>query len=164
MGWRRFRSFSTAAAPPFVALVWVFLERPLLPTKTPAFGGWFSLDSLVRIVSYQWLTRDFRQKFFPALCRRERAVETAARRSGMRKGRIGHQASLLQFLIFCKRLPSRRRPKANRSRVFRRGAESAPLRRKRRGGSTGHRVHYASVTYAELGMNASCPYRLWLGP
>jgi hypothetical protein len=69
----------------------------------------------------------FARSFFLALLSPGRAVETATPRFGMRKGRIAHAASLLQFLIFCKRLPPRRRPKANRSRVFRRGVESAPL-------------------------------------
>jgi hypothetical protein len=34
------------------------------------------------------------------------AVETARPRFGMAKGRIAHRASLTQFLIFCKTLPT----------------------------------------------------------
>jgi hypothetical protein len=33
--------------------------------KTAAYEGWISLDSLVRIETYQWVTRDFPGKSFP---------------------------------------------------------------------------------------------------
>ncbi len=51
---------------------------PAVSLRNPPFGGigfpWISLDSLVRIVTYQWVTRDFpRRKFlvpFPSASRR----------------------------------------------------------------------------------------------
>jgi hypothetical protein len=50
-----------------VGPVWVFFVRTFFALETPDFGvgkAWISLDSLVRIVTYQWVTRDFRLKFF----------------------------------------------------------------------------------------------------
>jgi hypothetical protein len=109
-------------ATPFVNPVWVFLKRRLFAAKTLDFGGWICLDFLG--FSRQDLDLSMGYTRFPAdnfssrFWRRETAVETAAPRFGMRKGRIVHGASLLQFLIFCKRLPlgsfpsDRLRPKA----------------------------------------------------
>src|SRR3984957_18039397 len=48
--------------------IWVFLALAVLRRK-PLFEAiglsWISLDSLVRIETFQWVTRDFREKFFP---------------------------------------------------------------------------------------------------
>jgi hypothetical protein len=61
------------------------------------------------------------ENFCSRFCGRETTVETAGPRFGMRKGRIVHGASLLEFLIFCKKLPpepfpsGRLKPKANHS-------------------------------------------------
>jgi hypothetical protein len=47
--------------------VWVFLDRGRFALKTSIFGvgfSWISLDSLVRIESFQWVTLDFRDKNF----------------------------------------------------------------------------------------------------
>jgi hypothetical protein len=67
-GWSRFGSFSAAGATLFVDSVWVFLVRAVSLRKPPIMRvgfPWISLDSLVRIETYQWVTRDFQQKFFP---------------------------------------------------------------------------------------------------
>ena len=66
-GWPRFGSVSTAGARGFVRPVWVFLKRPV-SRLNPLFQAigfpWICLDSLVRIVTYQWVTRDFRSLKF----------------------------------------------------------------------------------------------------
>ena len=81
---------------PFVDPIWVFLERARFAAKTLDFGVgflWISLDLLVRIETYQWVTRDLRRRFFfLVLLSRERAVETAVRRLGMRRGWNAHGA------------------------------------------------------------------------
>ena len=82
--------------PPAVSL----LKPPILGVGFP----WISLDSLVQIGTFQWVTRNNREEFFHPLFRRERAVETASPRFGMAKGRLAHGASLTEFLIFCKTL------------------------------------------------------------
>jgi hypothetical protein len=57
--------------------------------------AWISFDSLVKIEYYQWVARDFRSKKF-----REHFLPTRQNRGigshnfGLRKGRIGHRASL----------------------------------------------------------------------
>jgi hypothetical protein len=97
------------SASPFVQIilanydrsVWVFLKRAVLPLKSKfqAIGlSWISLDSLVRIETYQWVTADFRENNFsrgpsPALAGKRRA-------EAMRKRRIFHDSSLVQFLFF----------------------------------------------------------------
>jgi hypothetical protein len=64
------------------------------------------LDSLVRIETYQWVTRIFRAKKIRA------AFSSAKRRDGrqdswaFREGRIAHAPSLTSFLFFCNKLPS----------------------------------------------------------
>jgi hypothetical protein len=82
----------------------VSLRRPLLMSLGLS---WISLDSLVRIETFQWVTRleagkTFSQPFFPGVeaPQREPAVEA------MRKRRIGHGASLTRLLIFCNGLSS----------------------------------------------------------
>jgi hypothetical protein len=68
LGWSRFGSFSAAAAtlsPPDP--IWVFLDRRLFLGKPPILGvgkAWISLDSLVRIETYQWVTRISPESFF----------------------------------------------------------------------------------------------------
>ena len=60
--------------------VWIFLAQGRLTAKTLVYGGsktWISLDSLVRVVTYQLVTRIFREKKFsspfPAAAAPERA-------------------------------------------------------------------------------------------
>ena len=109
-GWSRFGSFSAAGrdvgpVDPF----WVFLalaislRRPLLMSVGLS---WISLDSLVRIYTFQWLTRLLAERIFPSPC----PAAPRRRNGSLRKGRIVHGASLTCFLIFCKRLPPARRP------------------------------------------------------
>jgi hypothetical protein len=50
------------------------------------------------------------KSFSSRLCCREGAGGTASPRFGMAKERIAHGASLVQFLIFCKKLPARAIP------------------------------------------------------
>jgi hypothetical protein len=48
--------------------IWVFLARRLFLGKPTILGigkAWISLDSLVRIETYQWVTRLFPEIFFP---------------------------------------------------------------------------------------------------
>jgi hypothetical protein len=47
--------------------IWVFLAHPVSLRKPPLTGvgnPWISLDSLVRIVTFQWVTREKRRTFF----------------------------------------------------------------------------------------------------
>jgi hypothetical protein len=87
--------------------VWIFLARAVSLRK-PRFKGvglpWISLDSLVRIETYQWVTRDFVNKFFLSLFPVSRIAETGARGRGMRKRRIAHQANLNQVPLFRKKM------------------------------------------------------------
>jgi hypothetical protein len=68
---------------------------------------WISLDSLVRIETYQWVVRDFPRRFFrePFLAREapERDPAVEAIRNGLR---LFMGASLLQFLIVSNQLSS----------------------------------------------------------
>jgi hypothetical protein len=48
--------------------VWVFSGSRRFAAKTPEYElgfPWISLESLVRIETYQWVTRDFQKKNFP---------------------------------------------------------------------------------------------------
>jgi hypothetical protein len=57
----------TAGARPFVDPVWVFLAPSRLATRTKVFAigfPWISLDFLVRIDIYQWVTRDSQERIF----------------------------------------------------------------------------------------------------
>jgi hypothetical protein len=79
----------------------------VLLRKPQVFGvvfPWISLDSLVRIETYQWVTRKNLRKIFPRAFVVAKDPSTAAHDLGMAKGRIAHGASLTKFLIFCKRL------------------------------------------------------------
>jgi Multicopper oxidase len=52
----------------FRIFVWVFLAVAVSLQKTPIMRvgfSWISLDSLVRIQTYQWVTKDFPRKIFP---------------------------------------------------------------------------------------------------
>jgi transposase-like protein len=63
--------------------------------------AWISLDSLVRIVTYQWVIRDKRAKnVLVASCMGLRSAETEITVEAIRKRRIVHGASLALFLIF----------------------------------------------------------------
>jgi hypothetical protein len=96
-GWSRFGSFSTAGATPFVDPVWVFLVRTVSLRKPPIMRvgfPWISLDSLVRIETLQWVTRDFQQKFFRALLSSRKGCRNGAPRFGMRKRWIVHGGDL----------------------------------------------------------------------
>ena len=44
---------------------WIFLGSGHFAAKRPDPGGWISLDSLVRIETYQWVKREKRRKNFP---------------------------------------------------------------------------------------------------
>jgi hypothetical protein len=89
--------------------------------EDPAHEGWISLDSLVRIETFQGLRSLKRGICFSALFRGVTSAGKGAAVEAMRKHRIVHGASLTQFLIFCKRLSSepfpfgRLNPKAARS-------------------------------------------------
>jgi hypothetical protein len=72
--------------------VWVFLGRPHSVRK-PLFMRvgfpWISLDSLVRIETYQWVARDFPRKFFRKPCLGARS------RNGLLRSRPFGRAELL---------------------------------------------------------------------
>jgi hypothetical protein len=110
-GWTRFGSFSAAGrdigpVDPF-GFSWplaVSLRKP--PLMAVGFS-WISLDSLVRIETFQRVTRleaekSFSSRFFHGV----RSAPTGACALGIRKRRLVHGASLPQFLIFCNRLSS----------------------------------------------------------
>jgi hypothetical protein len=86
-----------------------FLETSRFRRETQAFGGWFSLDFLgfsrSNLDLSMGYTKFSTENFCSRFCGRETTVETAGPRFGMRKGRVVHGASLLEFLIFCKQLP-----------------------------------------------------------
>jgi hypothetical protein len=77
--------------------------------------GWISLDSLVRIETFQWVARhEARKLFLGAL----RAVSSAGMVAGRPRflacgrRRIVHGASLTRFLILCNKLSSEPFPSA----------------------------------------------------
>jgi hypothetical protein len=89
--------------------VWIFLARGCFALKTQiqeVVFPWISLDSLVRIETYQWVTRDFRRKIFRGpfapLAFEAAGWKTAS--AAMRKCRRLHRASVTWILIFCKGL------------------------------------------------------------
>ena len=90
--------------------VWIFFAPGRFAAKTAAHEGWISwisLDSLVQIETYQWVTRFLAGRIFRALfpgVERRRNGEPAV--EAMWNRRIVHGASLTWFLIFCKRLSS----------------------------------------------------------
>src|SRR6185437_133328 len=69
---------------------------------------WISLDSLVRIVTYQWVTRDKRDKIFSRGFSALLGLHVGGKSPpGIDNGRFGHSASLAQFVIFCNQLRPR---------------------------------------------------------
>jgi hypothetical protein len=68
-GWNRFGSFSVAGCPfSLIDPILVFLERRRFAAKPPIMRvgfPWISLDSLVRIETFQWVTRIKAETFFP---------------------------------------------------------------------------------------------------
>ena len=109
LAWRRFGSFSAAGralgpvAPfGFSWLAALSLRRP--PLMSLGFS-WISLDSLVRIETYQWVTRHKAEKLFSrASCLAFERRWDGARGLGMWKGRIAHGASLTEVRISRKKL------------------------------------------------------------
>jgi hypothetical protein len=88
-----------------------FLGTSRFAAKTPDYEGWIPLDFLG--LSRQNLdlsmgyTRFSVVVVFPSrFCRLETAVEAAAPRFGMRKGRTVHGASLALFPIFSNKMPA----------------------------------------------------------
>jgi hypothetical protein len=74
-------------------------KPPLMRVGFP----WISLDSLVRIETYQWVTRKKRRKFFPLAfpsCTSRAGTEPAVLAYG--SAGVGHGRKLSQFLLFCK--------------------------------------------------------------
>jgi hypothetical protein len=67
---------------------------------------WISLDSLVRNETYQWVTLDFRWKFFLGASRPFEAPDLAACARCAAEGHDVHGASLIVFLFFCNQLPA----------------------------------------------------------
>jgi hypothetical protein len=95
------------AGRPFPGSVWIFLDRrnfaPESP-KTRVGFPWISLDSLVRIETFQWVTRyTLRKKFRAPLALRQRGG-TGAGVLTMQKRSVFHRASLTRFLLFCNQL------------------------------------------------------------
>ncbi len=71
-----------------------FLERASFAAKILGLGVgkvWISLDSLVRIGTFQWVTRDIRRNIFPDAFPAGIGVRSGF---GVRKGEVGHMASL----------------------------------------------------------------------
>jgi hypothetical protein len=67
---------------------------------------WISLDSLVRIEPFQWVTRLFRKKKILSPLFAAEAPERGARPLLIQTADIAHPASLALVLIFCNRLLS----------------------------------------------------------
>ena len=86
----------------FAWAVVVWLRKP---PQTGVGFPWISLDSLVRNETYQWVTRETRRKIF-AVAFSLQASRAGMAAQGLACGRAGSRirASLIQFLIFCKRL------------------------------------------------------------
>jgi hypothetical protein len=69
-------------------------------------GGWISLDSLVRIETFQWVTRKQSRILFLGARGGLGGDATDAGGPDMRQGKNVHKPSLIWFLIFCNRLSS----------------------------------------------------------
>src|SRR3984957_146613 len=124
-GWNRFGSFSAAGrdvgpVDPF----WVFLAPSHFAAKTPADECWIVLDFLGFSrpnLDFSMGYEDFSGKNFSLSLSAGGDAGTGTCGLSLRKGRIVHGASLIHFLIFCKRLPppppplGRLNPKATRS-------------------------------------------------
>jgi hypothetical protein len=87
-----------------------FSWRVAVSLRKPPFMSlgfpWISLDSLVRIETYQWVTRLLAGRIFLAPFSGEEAPERESAVEAMWKRRIVHGASLPRFRIFCKKRPS----------------------------------------------------------
>jgi hypothetical protein len=68
---------------------------------------WISLDSLVRIETFQWVTRDKAEKVFRIGFFVMSAAPGQEPASWHAKAQHRHGASLSQFLISCNQLPSK---------------------------------------------------------
>jgi hypothetical protein len=67
---------------------------------------WISLDSLVMIETFQWVTRLFAgRKFLAPFYRWGGGAGTAVGILTMQKRSMAHRASLTHFLLFCNQLP-----------------------------------------------------------
>ncbi len=91
------KTASRRIAPRFV---WVFLGSGCFATKTPILSvgfPWISLDSLVQIVTYQWVTRIFREKKILAPFSPAEAPKGARGRLGIQKAQdcSSHQLNLI---------------------------------------------------------------------
>jgi hypothetical protein len=72
-----------------------FLGGSPFAAKTPVVSYWISLDFLVRTKTFQWVTRDESRKIFcGAFAPAFGTVATGDCGVGMRKGEVGHTASL----------------------------------------------------------------------
>jgi hypothetical protein len=82
---------------------WVFSALAVSSRKspnTPIGFAWISLDSLVRIETYQWVTMDFRKGIFLSPFPKMNKDGMGDGVLEMRKRRIAHEVSLTQILIF----------------------------------------------------------------
>ncbi len=92
----------------WLASFWVFLNGGHFAAK-PKFMAigfpWISLDSLVRIKTYQWVTREKRSEDFSRrFCHSVRSPHDVRLRSRHSEGRIAHEESLAGFRLFCNQL------------------------------------------------------------
>jgi hypothetical protein len=75
------------------------LSRSAAKTPDSAIGfAWISLDSFVRIETFQWVAADFRAKVFRHAL--SPGVEGRREPAAERKGGNGHAPSLIRFLLF----------------------------------------------------------------
>jgi hypothetical protein len=82
---------------------WVFSALAVSSRKspnTPIGFAWISLDSLVRIETYQWVTMDFRKGIFLSPFPKMSKDGMGDGVLEMRKRRIAHKVSLTKILIF----------------------------------------------------------------
>jgi hypothetical protein len=88
--------------------VWVFLADHLFPVKTlfsPIGFVWISLDSLVRIETFQWVIREklqkkFRAPYFSCVT----ATGSTIQLLGALKGRLAHGGELSLISDFLQRI------------------------------------------------------------
>src|SRR6185437_14603304 len=84
---------------------WAVAVLPRNPPDYRAGFPWISLDSLVRIVTYQWVTRDKRDKIFSRGFSALLGLHVGGKSPPcIGNGRFGHPAILSQFVISCNRL------------------------------------------------------------
>ena len=82
---------------------WVFLDGGRFAAKAPSPRGWVSLDSLVRIETFQWVTRTPPRKKILALSP-ARGARNGSVLGPMREAGLVMGMSLAWFLTFRKRL------------------------------------------------------------